>query len=1058
MPLVTRLTDRGILQLNDSKLNRSTPPLSTGGVQGDIISESNHGLPTTKRTPIRLWDTSTGGLGWTKPSTYIGDRYPYIPVTSSFDIYIGNSIAGLTENGSLNTSYVNGDFELTDSELDDWNRLDAHQIIVSNSSIQGIGDTTSQNNTDSLSSQITTFDVNGFNSGILEGYRYDISSPTTQHRYSKLNLGWIPVGYYLTDESVHYPAIAARQNELGYWTFVMGEVSRDLMLGITEFLMTDLYPDMQPSPHAMSPEGIEIGRVSGIDAPLFAMGHDLQIQISNSAHVSDFDVYGPSSMPSVRIDGPLTHAWLGWDVTGSTRTAFNSSVWCYVSEDYIGTSSIYIRHENVDGTLSNTYNLDRKGTWQLLTVERNGLPGNSSDTLRVLGYVMGTIERGSVWFSDMRTCPTAMVSGCTDTASHPIDLAKADVVDMAITGEFRLHNNYPKDGAVNGQDTHDQMCLLSFGTGVSNEVVYFRHYIGTGGQAHPFTDPDAALGGVHGHGVISKSLDAGTWYQWYYVGGYFTIFEGEFFIGSWPLTSGLDYLTLGHPTNPWPATHRNVRQLDNANNHPLSYFLDMNHPNFYIRKEGPVVTTPIDTSNSMTPYNQADILFITDSGREFKTLNRRARVGSADDNWNASELKGNNGTGRGHNLIDTTELWTNVGTIPPGWQPNGAYSINNISVHLDPWGHERILWHNPGTTPTSTTSDGGFTTPSVEIVNGAIYRFGCWIHSSQITDQSIYMGLYGVGGNILEVGNGNVDGNPYFIVVTLGRIPTNEWLYMVGYAYPEGSRLPDHLPEVSIYRMDGSRVNGGYATRENFLYDPNVTHFKFRTYMYYGSSNDRDCTWAYPRVDRIDGSEPSLDEILGGYDGVGRGPISFNLEEDLGLDWHGPWTVGYSRKNHTDHLGKSDGSGYLIDSLGGTGSGYIWWGKDTETNVFRLYTPVGDVAIPTGTSDYMGRWCRVVLTYNGSGTLKVYFKMEKGDIITRSIAINMANYDWVSSLDTDLNLNCWHNYVYPNSAEYDNFLIGQRHLNDSEVKDYLTKTMSIDRDGLHVNGIEHISI
>ena len=127
--------------------------------------------------------------------------------------------------------------------------------------------------------------------------------------------------------------------------------------------------------------------------------------------------------------------------------------------------------------------------------------------------------------------------------------------------------------------------------------------------------------------------------------------------------------------------------------------------------------------------------------------------------------------------------------------------------------------------------------------------------SSSNSAGTFYMGCFNAypGGTSTTVNT-----NPYFIVTSMASLPQDVWCLVVAYLAPinYNSTLPGTFP--GIYRLDtGDRITGQtnyrhYSTTQNI-----------RTYMYYAGDSSTKCDWYAPRVHLVDGTEPTITQLMG---------------------------------------------------------------------------------------------------------------------------------------------------------------------------------------------------
>src|SRR5215217_603098 len=202
----------------------------------------------------------------------------------------------------------------------------------------------------------------------------------------------------------------------------------------------------------------------------------------------------------------------------------------------------------------------------------------------------------------------------------------------------------------------------------------------------------------------------------------------------------------------------------------------------------------------------------------------------------------------GQNLLDLTG-WT-VGTGSTGaFVRNGGADENTRAWGLGPDGKSAILW--TAIPSGDANADGGFASQQFPILHTSMYRFTSWVKKTNSHGGNTYLGC----GPLLNL-NGTTAANAYFWA---GDVPElNRWSLMVGYIHASD---------------DASTTNfGGLYDGVTGAKVANFTDFKFatttvtsvhRNYLYYDANvNDRQYMYA-PRVDLVNGDEPSLSSLLG---------------------------------------------------------------------------------------------------------------------------------------------------------------------------------------------------
>ena len=227
-----------------------------------------------------------------------------------------------------------------------------------------------------------------------------------------------------------------------------------------------------------------------------------------------------------------------------------------------------------------------------------------------------------------------------------------------------------------------------------------------------------------------------------------------------------------------------------------------------------------------------------------------------------------------NNLLDPS-TWYVGATSVTGFSFNGAASENALISDTDPFGNTAVIWkaYNPG-----GSADGGWKTSVVSVDHTKTYRFSVWLNRKVTgTDGRFYFGLEGLDSSqsddgVLRRDNGNTDINPYFYFSseppTSSEMPEDEWLLVVGHVWPSGSGTGSFKSDTGIYNTDGTKriittpTNYSTGVRDH-VWKTTTVYTQHRSYLFY-SENDSSVIqhWAYPRIDLVDGTEPSIDDLI----------------------------------------------------------------------------------------------------------------------------------------------------------------------------------------------------
>lgn len=233
-----------------------------------------------------------------------------------------------------------------------------------------------------------------------------------------------------------------------------------------------------------------------------------------------------------------------------------------------------------------------------------------------------------------------------------------------------------------------------------------------------------------------------------------------------------------------------------------------------------------------------------------------------------------------NNLLDlsTWYVGANSTTGVTGFNFNETDSgENTLIADTDPFGNTAVIWKAQSP---DGSSDGGWGTSLVDVDHTKLYRFSVWVNRKVTgTDGRFYFGTRGYNSSDTNVGvlyrNGTGDPgryvsttNPYFYYSseppTSAELPEDEWVLVVTHVWPSGSGTGSNKEDSGFYNTDGTKrtVTTPY-TLVDMVWNTTVTKAEHRTYLFY-SEGDASVIqhWAYPRIDLVDGTEPSIDDLI----------------------------------------------------------------------------------------------------------------------------------------------------------------------------------------------------
>jgi len=204
------------------------------------------------------------------------------------------------------------------------------------------------------------------------------------------------------------------------------------------------------------------------------------------------------------------------------------------------------------------------------------------------------------------------------------------------------------------------------------------------------------------------------------------------------------------------------------------------------------------------------------------------------------------------NLIDPGQWTVGNGSVG-GFSQNGSTAENVREWGEDPFGTRSLLWK--AVPDSGNNGDGGWNTASFSIDHSKMYRFSVWIKKTNSYSGHTYLGCYCYPDYVLKL-NGTSTNNPYF---WHGDPPVlDKWYLLVGYIHASNDNTTTNYG--GLYDGETGEKVIGFT---DFKFPSTATSAKHRTYLYYDTNiNDRQYFYA-PRVDEVNGNEPSIAALLG---------------------------------------------------------------------------------------------------------------------------------------------------------------------------------------------------
>jgi len=265
-------------------------------------------------------------------------------------------------------------------------------------------------------------------------------------------------------------------------------------------------------------------------------------------------------------------------------------------------------------------------------------------------------------------------------------------------------------------------------------------------------------------------------------------------------------------------------------------------------------------------------------------------------------------TTQSSNILPDPGNWATGTGGQTGYGVNGSNSEQNrVLVTDDPWGRESITWR---TTPDATSNaDGGWNTSYYTIDNTYTYRYSVWVRRyTSGTGGTFYMGM---NPNPIRNDNDTSQGNPYFTYPAISSLTQNQWYLVVAHVFYTGYGGGERHPDSGWY-ANGVKITDpsfGNCGNKDTRWASSTTSARHRTYHYYTTNTASGIEFAYPRVDKCDGTEPSISEL------INRGESGWINLKNKSL---------YQPKNRVDYLQSGTKNSFSFDGT----DDYIDLGSD----------------------------------------------------------------------------------------------------------------------------------
>ncbi len=360
------------------------------------------------------------------------------------------------------------------------------------------------------------------------------------------------------------------------------------------------------------------------------------------------------------------------------------------------------------------------------------------------------------------------------------------------------------------------------------------------------------------------------------------------------------------------------------------------------------------------------------------------------------------------------------------YSQNGNTNENERVLGTDPFGKSSIVWETRASGDNG--ADGGWNSDYFGIDNTKLYRFSVWVKRTSTTSGGIfYLGLYGNASGIRRTDNNAYEGNPYWDCRGTGGFEKDVWYLVVGHCYPYNTSYTGQHPESGIYTVSGGTTKVASINACNIGADvkwagSDVTSAVHRCYHYYCDDSTTRLQLFDPRIDAIDGTEPSIAALLSGF--TASRLANYNNDSIIGTFANTPT---YSSANGGTLV--FDGSDDMIIipensalntqtpsvevwvKTNATTQNGFWFEKGQVNSQYSLFQEGGDIQwrqnfsgsvtnLSTTTATYMNtsNWYQVVGTFT-SGARRLYINgvlvnsdTQSGTITTNANGMSIGVY------------------------------------------------------------------
>lgn len=203
------------------------------------------------------------------------------------------------------------------------------------------------------------------------------------------------------------------------------------------------------------------------------------------------------------------------------------------------------------------------------------------------------------------------------------------------------------------------------------------------------------------------------------------------------------------------------------------------------------------------------------------------------------------------NLLNTSSWTVGSGSVS-GYSQHGLSSENTREYYRNHIGEEKIVWK--ASPNSSGGSSGGLNSNFFNINNLKSHRFSIWLKKTNSNDGSTLYGCLSNQNGISNL-NGSIQGSPYFLIGDLPKL--NRWYLLVGYVHHK-----NYNSSTSIGGIYDGTTGEKVRSLTDFKFNSTALNVRLHSYLH-NDSNTLDRQYFYsPRIDPINGNEPTIHQLL----------------------------------------------------------------------------------------------------------------------------------------------------------------------------------------------------